>query len=62
LVDHRSLRVLATQTFEAYENAPSDSPYGGVIAANRALKQLLGQIANFTNYHGSIEGVTELRK
>lgn len=53
LVDQNTYRILATQTFEAIENAPSDDPYGGVIAANQALKPLMDQIANFLISHGS---------
>lgn len=52
LVEQASRRVLATQVFEAFENAPSDDPYGGVVAANRALPRLLEQIAGFSAAHG----------
>lgn len=47
LVDVRGRRVVATRTLEATETAPSDDPYGGVIAANRALARLLAQVAEF---------------
>jgi cholesterol transport system auxiliary component len=47
LVEQVSYRVLATQVFDAVEAAPTDDPYGGVIAANRMLPSLLGQIADF---------------
>ncbi|MDD5328898.1 MAG: ABC-type transport auxiliary lipoprotein family protein [Sulfuricella sp.] len=47
LVELANRRVLATQIFEATENASSDDPYGGVVAANRALQRLLAQIADF---------------
>jgi cholesterol transport system auxiliary component len=40
-------RVLASAEFEETENAPSDDPNGGVIAANRALARLLGRVAEF---------------
>jgi len=51
LVDLRSRRVLAAREFGATERAPSDDPYGGVIAANRALGRLLGELASFCTEH-----------
>mgnify|MGYP001370433122 FL=1 len=47
LVDVGTRRVLATREFDETENAPSDDAYGGVIAANRALERLLGQVVDF---------------
>ena len=47
LIEVGSRRVLATQEFDEVESAPSDDAYGGVIAANRALERLLGQLADF---------------
>jgi cholesterol transport system auxiliary component len=44
LVDVASRRVLATQEFEAVEEAPSEDPYGGVVAANRAVDRVLREI------------------
>jgi cholesterol transport system auxiliary component len=52
LVEQASLRVLATQVFDTVEPAPADDPYGGVIAANRMLPSLLGQVADFTAKQG----------
>jgi cholesterol transport system auxiliary component len=52
LVELASYRVLATQAFDAIEVAPADNPYGGVIAANRMLPRLLGQIADFAAMNG----------
>lgn len=40
-------RVLAAAEFDELEAAPSDDPYGGVIAANRALGRLLERLAAF---------------
>ena len=40
-------QVLATQEFDIYEDAPSDDPYGGVIAINRAVKKMLSRLADF---------------
>jgi cholesterol transport system auxiliary component len=51
LIDLRDGRVLAAQDFEAMEDAPSDDPYGGVVAANRALARLLGELAAFCAAH-----------
>ena len=44
LSETASGRVLATREFDETENAPSEDPYGGVIAANRALERLLGRL------------------
>ncbi|MEJ2652785.1 MAG: ABC-type transport auxiliary lipoprotein family protein [Gammaproteobacteria bacterium] len=47
LIDIRGRRVLASTEFDETEIAPSDDPYGGVIATNRALGRLLDQVAKF---------------
>jgi cholesterol transport system auxiliary component len=47
LLDLQSKRVLATREFDVTEAAPSDDPYGGVMATNRAVKIMLLQIADF---------------
>lgn len=47
LIDLGTRRVLAAAEFDETEPAPSDDPYGGVIAANRALARLLGWLADF---------------
>lgn len=52
LVEQASRLVLATRVFEAYEDTPSDDPYGGVVATNRALPRLLVQIADFSAAQG----------
>jgi cholesterol transport system auxiliary component len=52
LVEQASHLVLATQVFEVLESAPSDDPYGGVVAANRVLPHVLEQIADFSAAHG----------
>jgi cholesterol transport system auxiliary component len=39
--------VLASAEFDETEAAPSDDPYGGVLAANRALGRLLERLAAF---------------
>jgi cholesterol transport system auxiliary component len=47
LIDAEARRVLASAEFDETEVAPSDDPYGGVIAANRALGRLLERLARF---------------
>jgi cholesterol transport system auxiliary component len=47
LIDADARRVLASAEFDETETAPSDDPYGGVIAANRALGRLLERLAEF---------------
>ena len=45
LSEPRSARRVASRTFEALEDAPSDDPYGGVLAANRAVSRVLDELA-----------------
>jgi cholesterol transport system auxiliary component len=47
LVDLHHNRVLATRVFDETESAPSENPYGGVVAANRALQRILKDISEF---------------
>jgi cholesterol transport system auxiliary component len=47
LLDVVKHRVLADSTFEAVEAAASDDPYGGVVAANRAVARVLDELANW---------------
>jgi cholesterol transport system auxiliary component len=47
LIDVDARRVLASAEFDETEVAPSDDPYGGVLAANRALGRLLERLAAF---------------
>lgn len=47
LYDNSSRDVLATKLFETVEPAPSENAYGGVLAANAALKRLLGDITDW---------------
>lgn len=47
LIDLSNRQVLITREFDLTENAPSESPYGGVIAANNALTNILKQITQF---------------
>ncbi len=47
LADAASGRVLGTRELEALENAPSDDPYGGVVAANLAVRRVLEEAAAY---------------
>jgi cholesterol transport system auxiliary component len=47
LVEDRTRRVLAWREFEAVVAAASDDPYGGVVAANRAVQSVLKQLSDF---------------
>lgn len=47
LLDVHEQSVIATREFDVMEKAPEDTPYGGVIASNRAVKTILLQIADF---------------
>lgn len=47
LVDLKESSIVGTRVFEATENAPSEDPYGGVQAANRALAVILDRIASW---------------
>jgi len=46
LVDNKTRRVLASQEFDAAVPATND-PYGGVLAANRAVRTVLDQLSTF---------------
>lgn len=47
VVDVRKGRVIATRQFDVVVTADTDDAYGGVIAANRAVGQLLTELAQF---------------
>lgn len=48
LVDLKAGRVMASREFDLLEDAPSDDPYGGVIAANRAVHRVLERLIEFS--------------
>lgn len=48
VIDVAAGKVLGTREFDVTEQAPSDDPYGGAIAANRALARILAPIAEFS--------------
>ena len=47
LVDNVTRRVLASREFEAIAAAPSEDAYGGVMAANEAVRSVLEGLAAF---------------
>lgn len=47
LVDQRGQAVVAARRFEIVEEAESEDPYGGVLAANRAVAGLLDQVSKW---------------
>lgn len=47
LVDNKTRKVLAWREFDTTVAAPSEDPYGGVVAANRAVAIVLENLANF---------------
>jgi cholesterol transport system auxiliary component len=47
LVEVKTRRVLASREFDASVPASSEDPYGGVLAANRAIQNVLGELAAF---------------
>lgn len=47
LTDEKTRKVLAWQEFSADTPATSDTPQGGVAAANRAVQEVLTQLAQF---------------
>ena len=47
LLDTATREVVATREFEAFASAPSEDPYGGVVAANQAVRSVLASLADF---------------
>ena len=47
LLDDATRHVLATREFDARVAAPSDDPYGGVVAANQAVQAVLQALVAF---------------
>ncbi len=48
IVDNTTRQVLARREFDETVAAASEDPYGGVLAANRAVQTVLEQLANFS--------------
>ena len=51
LVDLQAGRVLATRLFDVRQVAATEDAYGGVVAANHAVQQLLQELAQFCVDH-----------
>jgi cholesterol transport system auxiliary component len=47
LVDERTRRVIAVREFENSIAATTEDPYGGVVAANRAVQGALADLSLF---------------
>ena len=47
LTDNATRRVISSREFEATVVADSDDPYGGVVAANRAVQRVVQQLASY---------------
>ena len=47
LVDDKTRRVLAWREFDGHAAAASEAPYGGVVAANRAVQAVLDELSQF---------------
>jgi len=47
LVEDKTRRVLAWREFDAVVPSASENPYGGVVAANRAIQTVLENLATF---------------
>lgn len=47
LIDAKESRVINTRTFTCSMPSPKNTPYDGVVAANRAVEFLLSQVAQF---------------
>ena len=47
VVDSTTRRVLATREFDAFAAAPSENPYGGVLAASQVVAGVLDELAAF---------------
>jgi cholesterol transport system auxiliary component len=47
LLESATRRVIAAREFEAVAAAPSEDPYGGVVAANQAVRRVLDGLAGF---------------
>lgn len=51
LVNRRTNAILASKDFAIDQAAPTDTPYGGVIAANQAVATFLNQLTAFCIAH-----------
>jgi cholesterol transport system auxiliary component len=56
LIDIQKLDVAMARRFETVEEAPSSDAYGAVLASNRAINRLLGDIAEWIKTNPPREG------
>ena len=49
LIDNTTREVLARREFEASVTAASETPYGGVVAANQVVQKVLAQLAAWSD-------------
>ena len=47
ILESATRRVIAAREFDAVAAAPSEDPYGGVLAANQAVRSVLASLAEF---------------
>ena len=47
IVETKTQSVLATRSFELFETAPTDDPYGGVLAANQMTAKLITEMVEW---------------
>jgi cholesterol transport system auxiliary component len=47
IADNTTRKAIASREFDASVAARSDDPYGGVVAANRAVQQVMQQLASY---------------
>lgn len=59
LVSLRDKRVIASRLFDESEATESDTPYGGVVAANRALARLLSGLDEFCRNEARLYGESQ---
>jgi len=62
LVEERSRRVIAWREFDETVPADSEDPYGGVVAANRAVQAVLAKLAAFCAEHARTQLSTTKEK
>jgi len=47
VIDNQKQRLIASKTIDTIATAPGNDPYSGVIAANRAVADMLGKMSQF---------------
>lgn len=62
LIDSKTRRVVAWREFDDYASAPSEDPYGGVVAANRVVLSVLDKLSVFSAESARGMGLTVVTK